>query len=285
MSPKTDRFLLSLSIEVSATNEALAVVDAFQRFLENRYPGAKISHKEIETKEVGEINEVRFQKTKSGGNFIIHLQVPVIFSVESPEALPLDHELDAIHEIMKCYCSKVQLIADLRGLSYTDDVTGLYNQRYLELILERELSLSRRNETQFSVLFLDLDYFKNINDSHGHMVGTRLLYDVGQEIKRTLRESDITFRYGGDEFVVILSQTGLEDAMMVSERIRQQVEKKRFLAKDGHEIRITTSIGVATVPTHALTKQQILKAADEALYGIKKTNRNQVIASSAKPED
>jgi diguanylate cyclase (GGDEF)-like protein len=121
-----------------------------------------------------------------------------------------------------------------------------------------------------------------VNDSHGHLIGSRLLYEVGEEIRRALRDSDISFRYGGDEFVMILSHTGLEAAVFVAERIRTQIEKKRFLAREGMDIRLTASIGVATVPQHAGTKQQILKAADEALYGVKKAVRNKVIAATSK---
>jgi diguanylate cyclase (GGDEF)-like protein len=153
------------------------------------------------------------------------------------------------------------------------------------LILDRELSLAKRNNTEFSVLFLDLDHFKNVNDTHGHLIGSRLLFEVGQEIKRALRDSDITFRYGGDEFVIILSHTGLDQAVSVAERIRVQIEKKRFLVRDNLEIRLTASLGVATVPLHAITKQQILKAADEALYGVKKAVRNKVIAATAAAKD
>ena len=192
------------------------------------------------------------------------------------------HEIFSFKKITHIFRDKCELLANLKSLTYTDDVTGLYNQRYLELILDRELLLARRNELGFSVLFLDLDHFKNVNDSHGHMIGSRLLYEVAQEIKKTLRESDITFRYGGDEFVMILSHTDLPAAMLVAERVRVQIEKKRFLAREGLDIRLTASIGVASVPDHAETKAQILRAADEALYGVKKAVRNSVIAATNK---
>jgi diguanylate cyclase (GGDEF)-like protein len=127
------------------------------------------------------------------------------------------------------------------------------------------------------VLFLDLDHFKNVNDGHGHLIGSKLLSEVGQEVKRALRESDVTFRYGGDEFVMVLTQTNIQDALMVAERVRSQIEKKRFLARDNKDIRLTASIGVAAFPEHASTKEQILKAADAALYNSKKDHRNCVV--------
>jgi diguanylate cyclase (GGDEF)-like protein len=98
-------------------------------------------------------------------------------------------------------------------------------------------------------------------------------------IKRTLRESDVTFRYGGDEFVMVLGNTSLKDAMMVAERVRQQIEKKRFLARDKMDIRLTASIGVATFPEHGASKKDILRAADAAMYGVKRQHRNKVLAA------
>jgi two-component system cell cycle response regulator len=214
------------------------------------------------------------------------MALPVVYVMENCKSdAPSEKELLVIEKIVSFFREKMETVAELKGLTYTDDLTGLYNQRYLELILDREISLAKRNETQFSVLFLDLDHFKNVNDTHGHLIGSRLLYEVGQEIKKTLRESDITFRYGGDEFVMILSHTNLADAVLVAERIRVQIEKKRFLVRDGLEIRLTASIGVANVPDHAETKQQILRAADAALYGVKKAVRNKVIAATSSFKD
>lgn len=279
-----ERMLLDLSLEFSAAKEPMAVVESFGRYLQNRFHPEFSTHRELEAgdKRLDALSEKGlFQRKGSHFSFLLMLPTPVAFDLEGCEGEePSQHELQVIEKAARFFREKMEMVQELKGLSYTDDLTGLYNQRYLELVLDRELSLAKRNNTQFSVLFLDLDYFKNVNDTHGHLIGSRLLYEVGQEIKRALRESDITFRYGGDEFVIILSMTGLEDAVFVAERIRSQIEKKRFLAKDGMEIRLTASIGVATVPEHAVTKAQILKAADEALYGVKKAVRNKVIAAT-----
>lgn len=284
MAQEHERMLLSLSIEFAAAKETLAAVEAFERYLRARFAPSFLEQREVSADspnfrhfEQGKIYlEVGKQQF-----FVLPIAVPVEFVMEGGNPTrPTAHEIDMIGKIAFFFKEKMAQIAELRGLTYTDDLTGLYNQRYLEVILDRELSLAKRNDTQFSVLFLDLDHFKNVNDTHGHLVGSRLLYEVGEEIRRTLRESDITFRYGGDEFVIILSHTGLEDAVLVAERIRSRIEKKRFLAKDNMDIRLTASIGVATVPLHASSKQQILKAADEALYGVKKAVRNKVIAAT-----
>lgn len=282
----SETLLLDLSLEVSAAKESLAAVEAFQRFLKARFKPAKIHNHDLDTSE-GKVSpfgvgEIYLAKGKNW-SFLVPLQVPTVFELTGcDQSAPTTPELDTIKKICRSFNDRMAEVAALKGLTFTDDLTGLYNQRYLEVILDRELSLAKRNDVNFSVLFLDMDHFKAVNDTHGHLIGSRLLYEVGQEIKRTLRESDICFRYGGDEFLIILAHTNLADAVVVAERIRLQVEKKRFLAREGLDIRLTASIGVASVPDHATTKVQILKAADEALYGVKKAVRNKVIAATAK---
>lgn len=285
-----DKRLLALSLEFSAAKENLAAVEAFGRYLQERFnPARRECHEFNRKSQEGRLfpEGKIFLAEGTTYHFCLPLSIPMHYVLEGATGSPSEEELEAIGKMAQFFRERMETMAELRGLTHTDDLTGLYNQRYLELILDRELSLAKRNNTEFSVLFLDLDHFKNVNDTHGHLIGSRLLFEVGQEIKRALRDSDITFRYGGDEFVIILSHTGLEQAVSVAERIRVQIEKKRFLVRDNLEIRLTASIGVATVPLHAITKQQILKAADEALYGVKKAVRNKVIAatSAARAED
>ncbi|HEY8280812.1 MAG TPA: GGDEF domain-containing protein [Bdellovibrionota bacterium] len=282
--------LLDLSLEVASAKEALAAVEAIQRFLTSRYKPGKLIHHDFDpnnTEHAARFAGSRTMETKGRDLFLlVPFAIPMVFELLDCEAEPpQEHELSCLRKMVRAFNDRMQEVATLKGLTFTDDLTGLYNQRYMEVILDREFSLAKRNDVQFSVLFLDMDHFKAVNDTHGHLIGSRLLYEVGQEIKRTLRESDITFRYGGDEFVIILAHTGLEDAVVVAERIRLQVEKKRFLAREALDIRLTASIGVASVPDHATSKQQILKAADEALYGVKKAVRNRVIAATNKIKD
>jgi diguanylate cyclase (GGDEF)-like protein len=285
-----ERLLLDLSLELSSAKESLAAVESFQRYVKTRFcPGrhAKLDHDPSDPAQQARFAGGRLVDQQGRDlHILLPLAIPVIFSLLDCEgAAPNEYEIGAMQKAVRAFNERMEEIATLKGLTFTDDLTGLYNQRYLEVILDRELSLAKRNDIQFSVLFLDMDHFKNVNDTHGHLIGSRLLYEVGQEIKRTLRESDVTFRYGGDEFLIILAHTGLDDAVVVAERIRLQVEKKRFLAREGLDIRLTASIGVASVPDHASTKQQILKAADEALYGVKKAVRNKVIAATSKIRD
>lgn len=278
--------LLDLSLEISSAKERPAAVAAFKRYLNERFRPGKATHQDLDLAEEKtnrfEGGRVFFVKGKDY-SFLLGLTNPVVFDMlDCTEPPPGERELECIQKMVRAFRERMEEVATLKGLTFTDDLTGLYNQRYLEVILDRELSLAKRNDVNFSILFLDMDHFKNVNDTHGHLIGSRLLYEVGQEIKRTLRESDVCFRYGGDEFVIILAHTNLADALVVAERIRVQVEKKRFLAREGLDIRLTASIGVASVPDHATTKIQIMKAADEALYGVKKAVRNKVIAATQK---
>lgn len=283
MTADRTQLLLNLSMELAAAKDSILALESFRRYLQNRMQPARLEFKDLEKSHVhfkkGEI----VQKDKKYYRVLFAATLPLVFFMEDcANELLSNAEIDTITKIVKFFKENSEAATELRGLTYTDDLTGLYNQRYLELMLDRELSLAKRNGSTFGVLFLDLDHFKQVNDTYGHLIGSRLLYEVGQEIKKTLRESDITFRYGGDEFVMILSQTALPDAMFVAERVRQKIEKKRFLARDGMDIRLTASIGVACVPDHAITKVQILKAADEALYGVKRAVRNRVLAAVPK---
>ena len=117
-----------------------------------------------------------------------------------------------------------------RELIYTDDLTGLYNHRYLQLALEQEIRRSERYGLEFSVVFIDLDYFKNVNDTHGHLAGSRSLREVATLLRQSVREVDMVFRYGGDEFTALLVETDNRGAAVVAERIRRAIERHTFLA-------------------------------------------------------
>jgi diguanylate cyclase (GGDEF)-like protein len=172
----------------------------------------------------------------------------------------------------------------VQHLVYVDDATGLYNTRYLNYILDREISQADASHKSFAVLFIDADKFKNVNDSHGHLVGTKLLNELGNQLKSFVRDSDTVFRYGGDEFVAVLYPSDLPTAKAVAERIRSSVEQTVFLESEGLNLRFTISIGVALYPEHAQSKKAIIEAADHAMYVAKKSTRNSVtIATVASP--
>jgi len=171
--------------------------------------------------------------------------------------------------------------AEVEDLVYLDDLTHLFNSRYLELVLDKELKKDPTTAKPFALLFLDLDYFKSVNDTHGHMVGSKLLVEVSKVLKNCLRDNDVVCRWGGDEYVVLLRGSDSGGALKVAERIRRAVESHRFMAREGYSLNITTCIGIACYPEHAADKTGLLDVADRAMYRGKKGSRN-IIYMAAK---
>jgi diguanylate cyclase (GGDEF)-like protein len=166
--------------------------------------------------------------------------------------------------------------AEVEDLAYVDDLTRLFNVRYLDMVLDREIKNAQQTQVPFSLLFLDLDYFKSVNDTHGHLMGSKLLVEAGRVLKSCVRDNDVVARYGGDEYVVMLRGTDSGGALKVAERIRRTFETTRFLAKEGITVQLTTCIGVASFPEHTQDKRTLLDFADRAMYRGKKSSRNVV---------
>jgi diguanylate cyclase (GGDEF)-like protein len=164
----------------------------------------------------------------------------------------------------------------IQELSITDDCTGLYNARHLFTALAEEVHRSVRFGYEFSLLFLDLDHFKRVNDEHGHLIGSRLLGQVGQSLRENLRLVDAAFRYGGDEFAVLLPQTSKEGALFVARRLMAAFHTRRWLADEARGVSLRASVGVATFPADAGTAQAIVQRADEMMYQVKQAGRNNI---------
>jgi len=164
----------------------------------------------------------------------------------------------------------------IQELTITDDCTGLYNARHLHRTLETEVYRSSRFNYEFTVLFIDLDHFKQVNDTHGHLIGSKLLAEIGYLIKAQLRLIDYAFRYGGDEFVVLLPQTGKDAALFVARRLRDMLRTNTFCQEEGLNLNVRASIGVATYPHDAKTPQDIIRQADEMMYLVKNTSRDNI---------
>jgi diguanylate cyclase (GGDEF)-like protein len=160
------------------------------------------------------------------------------------------------------------------ALSVTDDLTLLYNLRYLNLVLRRESKRASRSGRPLSLLFLDLDGFKQVNDVHGHLAGSKALVEASVIVRASARETDVAARFGGDEFAVILPDTGREGAVSVAERIRDRIFARKFLESDGLSIHLTASIGVATLPDVAASAEELIRAADVAMYRVKDGGKN-----------
>ena len=166
------------------------------------------------------------------------------------------------------------------ALSVTDDLTGLYNSRFLRDALHRETKRAVRYGRPLSLLFIDLDGFKTVNDMHGHLCGSRTLVEAGGVILSCARESDVVARYGGDEFVVVLPDTRMEGAVVVAQRIRERLAARDFLASDGFSIRLTASVGVSALPDISTEPDELLRAADAAMYRVKASGKNNVLVAS-----
>jgi diguanylate cyclase (GGDEF)-like protein len=164
----------------------------------------------------------------------------------------------------------------IHELTITDDCTALYNARHLNFVLDTEIYRSNRYGYEFSVIFIDLDYFKRVNDVHGHLVGSKLLWMIGDLIKSNLRLIDYAFRYGGDEFVVLLPQTSKESSLVVVRRIRELLTSRVFFTDERLNIKVTASFGVAAFPGDGRTRKELLRKADEAMYLVKNTTRNNI---------
>lgn len=160
------------------------------------------------------------------------------------------------------------------NLSVTDDLTGLSNSRYLTLVLRREEKRSARSGKPLSVLFIDMDGFKNVNTNHGHLAGSKALVEAAGVIRSCARETDVVARFGGDEFSLILPDTGREGAMAVAERIRDRLRAFAFLEKEGLALHLTASIGIATLPDVTGSAEELLKAADTAMYRVKDSGKD-----------
>jgi diguanylate cyclase (GGDEF)-like protein len=167
------------------------------------------------------------------------------------------------------------------ALSVTDDLTQLYNSRYLNQVLRREAKRASRSGRPLSLLFLDLDGFKGINDSHGHQAGSRALVEAAAVIRRCARETDVVARFGGDEFAIILPDTGSEGAAAVGDRVRERISEHTFLQGYGLTLTLTASVGVATLPDVAASVEELVRAADMAMYQVKDSGKNGVRIAQA----
>ena len=163
--------------------------------------------------------------------------------------------------------------AEIERLAITDGLTGIFNHRHLQERLSQEFSRLERFTEPLSILILDIDHFKEINDTYGHPVGDSVLKGVVDVIKKTIRNIDIPARYGGEEFAVILLGTGAHGALNIAERLRKAVMNRTFSAVN-QTFKVTVSIGISTCPNDGKRKEEIIEKADKALYHAKNSGRN-----------
>jgi diguanylate cyclase (GGDEF)-like protein len=161
-------------------------------------------------------------------------------------------------------------------LTIVDGLTGVNNKRYFLEYLEREMGRCHRYGRPLTLMMFDIDFFKKINDVHGHLAGDYVLRELSQTIKRMVRKEQCFARYGGEEFALVVPEDGLEKARIFAEKIRQTIEKKQFVFEN-QEIPVTLSLGVADMASDMVEPLQFIKVADANLYKAKKTGRNRVV--------
>ena len=164
---------------------------------------------------------------------------------------------------------------EIYRLTTVDGLTQIYNKRYFLETLEREISRAQRYHRDLSLIMFDIDFFKNVNDSHGHLAGDSVLKQLAQVLKGRIRREDIMARYGGEEFAIILPEIGVQNAIVFAEKVRKIIEKTPFKFED-QKIPVTVSVGVAQVGPAVQTPLEFIKAADDQLYRAKQEGRNKV---------
>jgi diguanylate cyclase (GGDEF)-like protein len=173
------------------------------------------------------------------------------------------------------------LVERYRSLVIKDDQTECYNRRHFDRVLSEEIYRAHRYATALALIFLDLDNLKEINSAHGHAIGSKMVREVARRLIGTVRGSDRVFRYGGDEFCVILPGTGLQGSRELAERLRINLESRPVPLGTADDLRITASFGIASYPEHARTGMGLVKRADQAMQSAKEAGKNRVAVADA----
>lgn len=189
--------------------------------------------------------------------------------------------LESVADICAAAIQNAHNFDRMKQLAYVDGLTGIHNRRYFEMRIVEELERAGRFQGRMSVIMVDIDHFKKMNDEFGHLLGDEMLRAVSSILKQQLRKMDMVCRYGGDEFAIVVPETTGESAMRVAEKLRRQVEAHDF---PGVPRSVTISCGVADYPAHGVTRDEVVAAADSALYIAKQAGRNKVASAAVKKE-
>jgi diguanylate cyclase (GGDEF)-like protein/PAS domain S-box-containing protein len=207
-----------------------------------------------------------------------HMNGQFIVMRDITERIHLDNEMRSANDALRLQLTEIEsLQAHLHELAIRDSLTGLFNRRYLDETLERELSRARRGNYEISLMLIDLDHFKQFNDTYGHKAGDQVLISLGKYLPQGVREGDIVCRYGGEEFLVILPGVNLEDGIKRAEKICKDFSNL-LVMYDSHDLKGTISIGVSVFPAHGKTADDLIRSADAAMYVAKQNGRNRVCA-------
>jgi diguanylate cyclase (GGDEF)-like protein len=219
--------------------------------------------------------------------------VPLIFFGEKLGVLALDsarknafdpddlQPLESVADICAAAIQNASYFDRMKQLAYVDGLTGIHNRRYFEMRIVEELERAGRFQGRMSVIMIDIDNFKRVNDEFGHLLGDEVLRAVSTMLRQQLRKSDLLCRYGGEEFAIVVPETTGENATRVAEKLRRQIESHHF---PGVPRQVTISCGVSDYPTHGITRDEVVAAADSALYNAKQLGRNRVASATPKRE-
>ena len=188
--------------------------------------------------------------------------------------------LEAVADIFASAIQNVHYVEQVKQLAYLDGLTGIFNRRYFELRITEEIERASRYSHELSVVMVDIDHFKRINDEFGHLLGDEVLRQIGRMFSTQLRKPDVLCRYGGEEFALLLPEATPERATSVAEKLRHTIERYPF---PGVPRPVTLSAGIASFPGHGTTRDELVQAADAALYAAKQAGRNRVLVGGTRP--
>lgn len=213
--------------------------------------------------------------------------VPIFETDEESEILILNNKKsvkDFVEDEFSTVLKNIHIYRQLKlkceqltDLTHIDEITGLYNQRKLAKDLESTIHQHLETKESFSLMFIDIDFFKEVNDNFGHIIGSEILHDLGSQLKALVRSTDDVYRFGGDEFIILLRQVDIETVRLVGLRILKSIVNHDFLLSTGDKYKMSISIGIAEYPTDAVTSKEIIQLADKMMYKSKKTGRGKVI--------
>jgi diguanylate cyclase (GGDEF)-like protein len=268
--PRVERYVAAFSNDPSVreTGEFLPGVppDLLQRALSS---GSRFAHD---------------RQARGGGMIVMPLQVEhdLVGVIRVPLASDEPFDEESVESISRYLAAVAQVLGNIyqlsrsRDLAMRDDLTKAYNRRFFEAYLDEEIERSRRYGALCSIIFLDLDDLKMVNNVYGHLTGSRTLQEVAKRILNAVRGIDKVVRFGGDEFCIILPQTDQDQAMLVANRVRKALVASPLRIEPDIEISISASFGIATFPTHGVTKDDLVRQADAAMYRVKSTTKNAV---------
>ncbi|HUR82454.1 MAG TPA: GGDEF domain-containing protein [Thermoanaerobaculia bacterium] len=214
---------------------------------------------------------------------VVKVPIQSAGQLDEMQAFNVTRYLGSVAQVL----SNIYQLTRSRDLAMRDDLTKAYNRRFFETYLDEEIERARRYGSVFSIIFLDLDDLRMVNNFYGHLSGSRTLQEVAKRILGAVRGIDKVIRFGGDEFCVVLPQTDADQAVAVAQRISRAITSSALHIDSNIEVTITASFGIATYPTHAMTKETLIRSADAAMYRVNSTTKNAVgvaeVADATRP--